>query len=126
MAVGAPPLTVFTLSLERCRRRVTAADPWLDPFRLEEDLRTVVATFTADIGRAVHLGRLRFLVAVRDLGTTDTGLFAHQLAMLLDSLFHATVFEPADVEIGSARGFPSATGATPEAAAGLLATLAVS
>jgi len=123
---GAPPLTVFTLSLERCRRRVAAANPWLDPFRLEEDLRTVVAAFTADLGRAVHLGRLRFLVAVRDLGTSDIGLFTHQLATLLDSLFHATVFEPADVEIGTARGFPSGTAATPEDAAELLATLAVS
>jgi hypothetical protein len=123
---GAQPFTVFPLSLERCRRRVTTANPWLDPFRLEEDLRTVVSVFAADQGRAVHLGRLRFLVAVRDLGTTDTDLFAHQLATLLGSLFHATVFEPADAEIGTARGFPSGTDATPEAAAELLATLAAS
>lgn len=123
---GARPFTVFSLSLERCRRRVIAANPWLDPFRLEEDLRTVVSTFTADLGRAVHLGRLRFLVAVRELGTSDTELFAHQLATLLGSLFHATVFEPADAEIGTARGFPSGTDATPAAAAELLATLAAS
>jgi hypothetical protein len=123
---GAEPYTVFTLSLERCRRRVIAANPWLDPFRLEEDLRTVVSGFAADQGRAVHLGRLRFLVAVRDLGTSDTDLFAHQLATLLGSLFHATVFDPADAEIGAARGFPSGTDATPAAAAELLATLAAS
>lgn len=123
---GAQPFTVFPLSLERCRRRVMAANPWLDPFRLEEDLRTVVSVFAADQGRAVHLGRLRFLVAVRDLGTSDTDLFAHQLATLLGSLFHATVFEPADAEIGAARGFPSGTDATPEAAAELLAALAAS
>jgi hypothetical protein len=123
---GAEPFTVFSLSLERCRRRVIAANPWLDPFRLEEDLRTVVSGFAADQGRAVHLGRLRFLVAVRDLGASDTDLFAHQLATLLGSLFHATVFDPADAEIGAARGFPSGTDATPAAAAELLATLAAS
>ncbi len=123
---GAEPFTVFPLSLERCRKRVIAANPWLDPFRLEEDLRTVVSGFAADQGRAVHLGRLRFLVAVRDLGTSDTDLFAHQLAALLGSLFHATAFEPADAEIGAARGFPSGADATPAAAAELLATLAAS
>jgi hypothetical protein len=123
---GTPPLTVFPLSLERCRTRVIASNPWLDPFRLEEDLRSVVSTFSADIGRAVHLGRLRFLVAVRDLAASDTDLFVHQLASLLASLFHATGFEPADAEVGSARLFPEAGEATPEAAAELLAQLAAS
>ena len=103
-----------------------AANPWLDPFRLEEDLRGVVAAFAADIGRAVHLGRLRFLVAVRDLATADTDLFVHQLATLLATLFHATGFEPADVEAGPARAFPETGEATPEAATELLAQLAAS
>jgi hypothetical protein len=123
---GTPPLTVFTLSLDRCRKRVAAANPWFDPFRLEEDLRGAVSVFTADLGRAVHLGRLRFLVAVRDLGPADTDLFAHQLASLLGSLFHATGFEPADAEIGEARTFPDRTEAAPGAAAELLASLAAS
>lgn len=123
---GARPLTVFALSLERCRKRIAAANPWLDPFRLEEDLRAVVSGFAADLGRALHLGRLRFLVAARDLGAADTDLFAHQLASLLGSLFHATAFEPADAEIGATRGFPPGGGATAEAAAELLATLAAS
>ncbi len=105
---------------------MAAANPWFDPFRLEEDLRGAVSVFTADLGRAVHLGRLRFLVAVRDLGPADTDLFAHQLASLLASLFHATGFEPADAEIGEARTFPDRTEAAPEAAAELLASLAAS
>jgi len=123
---GTAPLTVFPLSLERCRTRVMAANPWLDPFRLEEDLRGVVAAFAADIGRAVHLGRLRFLVAVRDLAAADTDLFVHQLATLLATLFHATGFEPADVEAGRARAFPETGDPTPEAATELLAQLAAS
>jgi hypothetical protein len=123
---GTPPFTVFPLSLERCRKRVAAANPWFDPFRLEEDLRDVVSSFTADLGRAVHLGRLRFLVAVRDLGPADTGLYAHQLASLLGSLFHAIAFEPADAEVGAAQTFPVGHEATPEAAAELLASLAAS
>lgn len=123
---GTSPFTVFTLSLERCRRRVMAANPWFDPFRLEEDLCAVVAAFTADLGRAVHLGRLRFLVAVRDLGPADTDLYAHQLASLLGSLFHATGFDAADVEVGAARTFPDGAEATPETAAELLAALAAS
>jgi hypothetical protein len=120
------PFTVFTLSLERCRKRVISENPWYDHFRLEEDLRGVVAAFTADLGRAVHLGRLRFLVAVRDLSPADVDLFAHQLASMLGSLFHAAGFEPADAEIGTAHTFPDGTEATPEAAAGLLASLAAS
>ena len=123
---GTQPFTVFTLSLERCRKRVISENPWYDPFRLEEDLRGVVSAFTADLGRAVHLGRLRFLVAVRDLSTADTDLFAHQLASMLGSLFHAAGFEPADAEIGAARTFPDGAEATPEAAAELLASLAAS
>jgi hypothetical protein len=123
---GTPPFTVFTLSLERCRKRAIAANPWFDPFRLEEDLRGVVSGFTADLGRAVHLGRLRFLVAVRDLGPTDTDLYTHQLASLLGTLFHATAFEAADAEVGSARTFPDGAEATPESAAELLASLAAS
>ncbi|MCX7028888.1 MAG: hypothetical protein NTU62_02065 [Spirochaetes bacterium] len=123
---GTQPFTVFPLSLERCRKRVISANPWFDPFRLEEDLRSVVSGFTADLGRAVHLGRLRFLVAVRDLSAADTDLFVHQLASLLGSLFHATSFEPADAEVGTARTFPDGAEGTPEAAAELLASLAAS
>jgi hypothetical protein len=74
----------------------------------------------------VHLGRLRFLVAVRDLSATDTDLFVHQLASLLGTLFHATAFEPADAQVGAARTFPDGAEATPEAAAELLAALAAS
>jgi hypothetical protein len=105
---------------------VISANPWFDPFRLEEDLRSVVSGFTADLGRAVHLGRLRFLVAVRDLSVADTDLFVHQLASLLGSLFHATSFEPTDAEVGTARTFPDGGEGTPEAAAELLASLAAS
>ena len=123
---GTQPFTVFPLSLERCRKRVMSANPWFDPFRLEEDLRSVVSGFAADMGRAVHLGRLRFLVAVRDLSATDTDLFVHQLASLLGTLFHATAFEPADAQVGAARTFPDGAEATPEAAAELLASLAAS
>ncbi len=87
----------------------------------------MVAAFTADLGRAVHLGRLRFLVAVRDLGDRRHRISSPtSWRSLLGSLFHATVFEPADAEIGTARGFPDGTDATPEAAAELLATLAAS
>jgi hypothetical protein len=123
---GTQPFTVFPLSLERCRKRVMSANPWFDPFRLEEDLRSVVSAFAADMGRAVHLGRLRFLVAVRDLSATDTDLFVHQLASLLGTLFHATAFEPTDAQVGAARTFPEGAEATPEAAAELLAALAAS
>jgi hypothetical protein len=123
---GTPPFTVFPLSLERCRKRVMAANPWFDPFRLEEDLRGVVCGFTNDLGRAVHLGRLRFLVAVRDLGPADTDLYTHQLASLLGTLFHGVAFEPADAEVSVARTFPDGAEATPESAAGLLAQLSAS
>ncbi len=123
---GTEPFTVFPLSLERCRKRVMSANPVFDPFRLEEDLRSVVSGFAADLGRAVHLGRLRFLVAVRDLSAADTDLFVHQLSSLLGTLFHATAFEPADAEVGTARTFPDGDEATPEAAAELLASLAAS
>ena len=123
---GTQPFTVFTLSLERCRKRVISGNPWYDPFRLEEDLRGVVSAFTADLGRAVHLGRLRFLVAVRDLCPADVDLFAHQMASMLGSLFHAAGFEPADADIGAARTFPDGTASTPESAAELLASLAAS
>lgn len=123
---GTLPFTVFILSLERCRKRVLAAHPWFDPFRLEEDLRGVVSVFTADLGRAVHLGRLRFLVAVRDLGPADTDLYAHQLSAVLGSLFHAPQSDAADAEVGTVRTFPEGVEATPEAAAELLASLAAS
>jgi hypothetical protein len=124
--LGTQPFTVFTLSLERCRKRILSANPWFDSFRLEEDLRSVVSGFAADMGRAVHLGRLRFLVAVRDLAATDTDLFVHQLVSLLGTLFTRTGFEPADAQIGSARIFPDGAEATPVAAAELLASLAAS
>jgi hypothetical protein len=85
--LGKKRLLLFSLSLLRYEERILSSIPDLDPFRLDEDVRCFLESFTADLGPTIPLGRGTYLIAAQDLHKENLGIFLHQLRLFLWGLF---------------------------------------
>jgi hypothetical protein len=83
---GARVLFVALSTREYCRTLLSYS-PDLDPFRLQEDIRFFLQSFSADLGRAFQMEDETYLLAIQDLEKKDLDLFLHQLNAFLGSLF---------------------------------------
>ncbi len=77
----------FSLSFDSLERKVLAAIPFLDSFRLQEDLRHFLQLFTADTGRLAPAGKCTYVFGIFDLEKHNLDLFLHQLRAYLYGLF---------------------------------------
>ncbi len=98
----------LSLSLEEYEKRILSEIPYLDPFRLEEDMRHFMQAFSADLGRAVPIGKASYLMAIQDLEKKNLDLFLHQLRVFLGAFFGevdgAGVLDDSSIE--KTRSFP--------------------
>lgn len=77
----------LAVSLAEYQKRILAAHRYLDPFRLQEDLRHFLGAFAADLGIALPLARGTFLIGLQDVEARDLDLLVHQLRSFLSALF---------------------------------------
>jgi hypothetical protein len=80
-------ILLFSLSLEALEKKVLSAIPFLDSFRLEEDIRYFLKCFMSDLGRSISLGQGIYLFTVDGLPKQNVDLFLHQLRVFLGTLF---------------------------------------
>ncbi len=77
----------IALSTQEYGRKLLASNPYLDPFRLQEDIRFFLQSFSADLGRAFQIKDDSYLLAVQDMEKKDLDLLLHQLRAFLGALF---------------------------------------
>lgn len=96
----------LTVSLEDYQRRILAAHRYLDPFRLQEDLRYFLSAFAADLGIALPLSRGAFLLGLADIEPRELDLLLHQLRSFLSSLFGSYDGQGAEATVLRTRVYP--------------------
>jgi hypothetical protein len=96
----------FSVSLEDYQRRILAAHRYLDPFRLQEDLRYFLGAFAADLGIALPLSGGAFLIGLSDVEPRDLDLLLHQLRSFLTTLFGSYDGRGADATVLRTRLYP--------------------
>jgi hypothetical protein len=99
----------FSLSLDGYQKRILEAVPYLDSFRLEEDLRFFMHSFTSDLGCTISLDKSTYLLGIQDMEKKDLDLFMHQLRSFLEHLFGLPDGDGSlsPGAIGKARYFPN-------------------
>jgi hypothetical protein len=78
---------LVSLTLKEYLDAMIAADPYADPFRLEEEMRILVGCFASDLGRVIQTGPGAFLLILQDLERRDLDLLLHQLLSFLRTRF---------------------------------------
>jgi hypothetical protein len=96
----------FSVQLEAFERQVLDAHPYLDPFRLREDIRYFVGAFASDLGAAFPLAGGGFLIGLQGAEVRGLDLLAHQLGSFLSSLFGSYNGRGAEVTVQRSRMFP--------------------
>jgi len=96
----------FSVSLEEYQQRILAAHRYLDPFRLQEDLRYFLSAFAADLGVALPLSRGAFLIGLQDVPPRDLDLLLHQLRSFLSTLFGSYDGQGAEATVLRTRLYP--------------------
>jgi hypothetical protein len=81
------PVVLIKISLERITVVVTGKNPYLDVFRLQEDLAGIISTLLYDIGSVQPLGSGHLLVLVYDMAEMDSSLLLHHLELTVKSFF---------------------------------------
>lgn len=99
-------LLFFSISLAAYQRRILEAHRYLDPFRLEEDLRHFLEAFAADLGGAFPLPGGVFLLALQAVEKRNLDLLVHQLASYLSALFGAYDGQAAEITVLRSRMYP--------------------
>ncbi len=110
------PVLFFSVRTAGFERTVLDAHPYLDPFRLHEDIRYFVGTFASDLGAAFDLPGGNILLALRGVDPRSVDLVAHQLASFLSSLFGSYGGQGEGLEVLATRIYPD-SGADPAALA---------
>jgi hypothetical protein len=110
------PVLFIALQTGAFERRVLDAHPYLDPFRLHEDVRYFVGAFASDLGAAFALPNGGFLLGLRGLDSRGVDLVTHQLGCFLASLFGSYNGHGAQLDVTATRVFPEA-GSDPTALA---------
>ena len=96
----------LAVSLEEYQKRILAAHRYLDPFRLQEDLRYFLGAYAADLGIALPLARGRFLIGLQDIEPRDLDLLVHQLCSFLSALFGSYDGQGAEATVLRTRLYP--------------------
>jgi hypothetical protein len=104
-AAGAKML-LLSVSLEAWSRGVLEAHPYLDPFRLGEDLRHFLGAFAADLGAVLPLPDETFLIALQAVDPGSLDLVMHQLTSHLVSLFGTGKAGAEGITLRHSRLFP--------------------
>lgn len=99
-------LLLLSVSLEAWTRGVLEAHPYLDPFRLGEDLRHFLAAFAADLGAVFPLPAGAYLLALKAVDRRSLDLVMHQLTSHLVSLFGTGGAREAGITLLHSRLFP--------------------
>ncbi len=87
-STGGSSVTAFaSVSLEAYASGVIASHPYLDPFRLQQDLGYFLGVFLSDAGVSVAVKPGLYVVGLRNFPAVDLDLFAHQLFLFLKGLF---------------------------------------
>lgn len=115
------PVLFLSLKTGAFERRVLDAHPYLDPFRLHEDVRYFVGAFASDLGAAFTLPNGGFLLGLRGLDSRGVDLVTHQLGCFLASLFGSYNGHGAQLDVTATRVFPEA-GSDPTALAAAFTT----
>jgi hypothetical protein len=82
------PIVLIKISLEKIAGIITGKNPYLDPFRLQEDLAGVIATLLHDIGSVRPLDPGHLLILVCDPAEIDSRLLLHHLELTVKSFFY--------------------------------------
>jgi hypothetical protein len=77
----------ISLTLADYEKQFLSMVPDMDPFRLDEDMRHFLRSFTADLGCAIPLGSAKYLVGLQDIEKKDLDIFLHQLTVYLNTIF---------------------------------------
>jgi hypothetical protein len=78
---------LVSVTLKEYLAAVVASNPYMESFRLEEDMRAFMECFISDLGRMIQTEPGAFLMAVQDLERRDIDLFLHQLLTFLRAQF---------------------------------------
>jgi len=82
------PIVLIKVSLEKIAGTITGKNPYLDPFRLQEDLAGIIATLLHDIGSVQPLDPGHLLILVCDPAEIDSRLLLHHLELTVKSFFY--------------------------------------
>lgn len=81
------PIVLIKISLDRIADIITTRNPYLDGFRLQEDLAGILATLLYEIGSVQILGPRHLLILVYDMAEMDSRLLLHHLELNVKSFF---------------------------------------
>ncbi len=96
----------FSVQTAGFERQVLDAHPYLDPFRLREDMGYFIGAFASDLGAAFALPGGGFLLGLRDQDSRAADLLAHQLGSFLSSLFGSSDGRAAELSVLRSRALP--------------------
>jgi hypothetical protein len=99
-------LLFFSVQTSGFERQVLDAHPYLDPFRLREDIRYFVGAFASDLGAAFPLPGGGLLLGLRGQDSRSVDLLTHQLGLFLSSLFGSYDGRGAELAVLRSRALP--------------------
>ena len=102
---GSASFLFFSVTLDSFERHVLDAHPYLDAFRLREDIRYFVGAFASDLGAAFPLPGSRYLIGLQGEEPRGVDLVVHQLGSFLTSLF-GSYNGGAEIAVQRTRSFP--------------------
>lgn len=81
------PAVLMKISLEKFADIITGKNPYLDSFRLHEDLTGIVSTLLHELGVVQPLGPKHLLILVYNMAEMDSRLLLHHLELTVKSFF---------------------------------------
>jgi hypothetical protein len=81
------PFILIKISLVQIAKIITGKNPYLDSFRLHEDLAGIFSALLHEIGSVQPLGSGQLLILVHDMAEMDSRLLLHHLELTVRSFF---------------------------------------
>jgi len=81
------PLVLIKMALDKIVESIRVKNPYMDQFRLKEDICVILSSHLIDIGVLVSLDQKHVLLLIQGMEEADPGLLVHHLGLTLTRYF---------------------------------------